>query len=234
MTTHKRGVMYVYKLDTGNHPSTPLPTTTTKKKSISRTLGALLKRSKTYKESNDLHHIYEEKEDTKEIVQISSRKSLPTIDGGTRKLGYEFKEGRKTVSGNEERRKPVLSGVEVMGGRRSAENRAEMVMINIGEVASLLQVRVLVTDMPAFMQVHAFRCARQTFDSLEKFSPKQIALNLKKDFDKVYGPAWHCIVGSSFGSFVTHATGCFLYFSMEKLYILVFKTKVQKNVNHSH
>ncbi|KAJ0780679.1 putative dynein ATPase [Helianthus annuus] len=49
-----------------------------------------------------------------------------------------------------------------------------------------------------------------------------------QEFDKVYGPAWHCIVGSNFGSFVTHATGCFLYFSMEKLYILVFKTKVKK------
>ncbi|KAM0026300.1 putative dynein ATPase [Helianthus debilis subsp. tardiflorus] len=52
-----------------------------------------------------------------------------------------------------------------------------------------------------------------------------------REFDKVYGPAWHCIVGSNFGSFVTHATGCFLYFSMEKLYILVFKTKVKKSVN---
>ncbi|KAI3827337.1 hypothetical protein L1987_01410 [Smallanthus sonchifolius] len=109
-----------------------------------------------------------------------------------------------------------------------------MVMINVAEVADLYQVRVLVTDMPPFMQVHAFRCARRTFDSLDKFSPRQIAFNMKKDFDKVYGPAWHCIVGSSFGSFVTHATGCFLYFTMEKLYILVFKTKVNKNVNISH
>jgi hypothetical protein len=49
-----------------------------------------------------------------------------------------------------------------------------------------------------------------------------------QEFDRVYGPAWHCIVGSSFGSFVTHSTGCFLYFSMEKLCILLFKTKIQK------
>ncbi|PWA43267.1 Dynein light chain, type 1/2 [Artemisia annua] len=87
-----------------------------------------------------------------------------------------IEEGRKTVSGTEERKR--VSGVEV--GRRSVENRADMVMINIGEVADLLQVRVIVTDMPGFMQVHAFRCARQTFDSLEKFSARQIALNMKK------------------------------------------------------
>ncbi|XP_052621907.1 uncharacterized protein LOC111893350 [Lactuca sativa] len=237
--------MYVYKLDTGNHqpephyhPTTPPPATITKK-SISRTLGSLLWRSKTYREKN--HHHTPDKEDTKEMVQESSRKSVPAIDSGRRsvpatsdgtKLVSVIEKGRKTVSGIGEGRKPAW-GTEVgmVAGRRSAENRAEMVMVNVGELAVLFQVKVFVTDMPAFMQVHAFRCARKTLDSLEKFTPKQIAFNMKKDFDKVYGPAWHCIVGSSFGSFVTHATGCFLYFSMENLYILVFKTKVLKNVN---
>ncbi|CAI0389644.1 unnamed protein product [Linum tenue] len=127
-------------------------------------------------------------------------------------------------------------GAVVERGRKSVSH----VENNLGSVAEFLQVKVLVTDMPGFMQVHAFRCARRTFDSLEKFSSKHMAYNLKKgltciimlgmwlqEFDKVYGPAWHCIVGSSFGSFVTHSTSCFLYFSMEKLYILVFKTKVQ-------
>ena len=50
-----------------------------------------------------------------------------------------------------------------------------------------------------------------------------------QEFDGVYGPAWHCIVGTSFGSYVTHSVGGFLYFSMDqKLYILLFKTAVQK------
>ncbi|XP_062015775.1 uncharacterized protein LOC133732275 [Rosa rugosa] len=31
-----------------------------------------------------------------------------------------------------------------------------------------------------------------------------MSLNLK-EFDGVYGPAWHCIVGINFGSFVTHS-----------------------------
>ena len=53
-----------------------------------------------------------------------------------------------------------------------------------------------------------------------------------QEFDKGYGPAWHCIVGSSFGSFVTHSTGCFIYFSMDKLYILLFKTKVRPASPH--
>ncbi|XP_030950609.1 uncharacterized protein LOC126715350 [Quercus robur] len=109
-----------------------------------------------------------------------------------------------------------------------ARKSVSHVETNLASVATFLQVKVLVSDMPEFMQVHAFRCARRTHDSLEKFSSKHMAFNMKKEFDKVYGPAWHCIVGSSFGSFVTHSTGCFLYFSMDKLYILLFKTKIQK------
>uniref|UniRef100_K3XRW7 Dynein light chain n=1 Tax=Setaria italica TaxID=4555 RepID=K3XRW7_SETIT len=49
-----------------------------------------------------------------------------------------------------------------------------------------------------------------------------------KEFDKVYGPTWHCIVGTSYGSFVTHSRGCFLYFSMDKIIVMLFKTKIRK------
>ncbi|XP_057768182.1 uncharacterized protein LOC130988381 [Salvia miltiorrhiza] len=112
--------------------------------------------------------------------------------------------------------------------RRSERRSVSGAEGNVGAVAALLQVKVLASDMPGFMQLHVFRCARTTYDALDKFSSKHMAFNIKKEFDKVYGPAWHCIVGSSFGSFVTHSTGCFLYFSMEKLYILVFKTKVER------
>ncbi|XP_010250035.1 PREDICTED: uncharacterized protein LOC104592387 [Nelumbo nucifera] len=109
-----------------------------------------------------------------------------------------------------------------------ARKSVSHVETNISSVAAFLQVKVLAVDMPAPMQVHAFRCARRTFDSLDKFSAKHMAYNMKKEFDRVYGPAWHCIVGSSFGSFVTHTTGCFLHFSMEKLFILLYRTKVQR------
>lgn len=79
------------------------------------------------------------------------------------------------------------------------------------------------------MQIHAVGLARNTKDSLEKFTSKSLALALKKEFDEVYGPAWHCIVGTSFGSFVTHSVGGFLYFALDqKLYILLFKTSVQR------
>ncbi|XP_024185262.1 uncharacterized protein LOC112190065 isoform X2 [Rosa chinensis] len=63
----------------------------------------------------------------------------------------------------------------------SARKSVSHVESNLVSVASFLQVKVLVSDMPGFMQVHAFRSARRTYDSLEKFSPKHMAYNLKKD-----------------------------------------------------
>ncbi|XP_023516401.1 uncharacterized protein LOC111780277 [Cucurbita pepo subsp. pepo] len=101
--------------------------------------------------------------------------------------------------------------------------------IELADVFANNGVKVVSADMPPFMQIHAVDCARKAHDSMEKFTSKSLALTLKKEFDGVYGPAWHCIVGKSFGSFVTHSVGGFLYFSMaQKLYILLFKTTVQR------
>ena len=68
-------------------------------------------------------------------------------------------------------------GERVVVERRKSVSCIEM---NVSAAAAFLQVKVLVTDMPGFMQVHAFRSARRTFDSLEKFSSKHIAYNIKK------------------------------------------------------
>lgn len=47
-----------------------------------------------------------------------------------------------------------------------------------------------------------------------------------QEFDALYGLAWHCVVGTSFGSFVTHSPGGFVYFSIDSLSVLLFKTEV--------
>ncbi|OIS96621.1 PREDICTED: dynein light chain, cytoplasmic [Nicotiana attenuata] len=94
-----------------------------------------------------------------------------------------------------------------------------------------LNVRVRASDMPLSLQNHAFRCARDNLDATmasgSKLDSKRLALLLKKEFDSSYGPAWHCIVGTSFGSYVTHSIGGFLYFSIDKVYVLLFRTAVE-------
>ncbi|XP_058762386.1 uncharacterized protein LOC131635763 [Vicia villosa] len=112
------------------------------------------------------------------------------------------------------------------GGRRKSLCGS---MVDLGDFFAINGAKMMSADMPPFMQIHAVDCARKAVDSMEKFTSKTLASSLKKEFDGVYGPAWHCIVGTSFGSFVTHSVGGFLYFSMDqKLYILLFKTAVQK------
>ncbi|KAI8975259.1 dynein light chain 1, cytoplasmic [Mycotypha africana] len=86
-------------------------------------------------------------------------------------------------------------------------------------------------DMSEEMQQEAIECSTQ---ALEKYNiEKDIAAHIKREFDRKYGPTWHCVVGRNFGSFVTHeniyailqvmvvvAFGCILaklgYFSNDK------------------
>ncbi|CAO3619530.1 unnamed protein product [Cunninghamella echinulata] len=57
-------------------------------------------------------------------------------------------------------------------------------------------------DMSNEMQQEAIDVSTQ---ALEKFNiEKDIAAHIKREFDKKYGPTWHCVVGRNFGSFVTH------------------------------
>jgi dynein light chain LC8-type len=43
--------------------------------------------------------------------------------------------------------------------------------------------------------------------ALEKYNiEKDIAAQIKKEFDRRYGPTWHVVVGKNFGSYVTHGS----------------------------
>ncbi|KAE8710657.1 Cell number regulator 6 isoform 1 [Hibiscus syriacus] len=105
--------------------------------------------------------------------------------------------------------------------------------LKLAAMAVDLNVRLRSADMPLAMQERAIRRARALLDDNPDNAkrptpnPTRLAMCLKKEFDALYGPAWHCIVGKSFGSFVTHAGGGFLYFSVDKFCFLLFKTEVR-------
>lgn len=72
------------------------------------------------------------------------------------------------------------------------------------------------------MKSAAVQCASQ---ALEKFSlEKDIASYIKKEFDQNYGATWHCVVGRSFGSYVTHEAKHFVYFYIDSHAVLLFKS----------
>jgi len=64
-----------------------------------------------------------------------------------------------------------------------------------------------------------------TSAALEKYNiEKDIAAQIKKEFDRRYGPTWHVVVGKNFGSYVTHETKHFIYFYVGPLAVLIWKS----------
>ncbi|KAF8411234.1 hypothetical protein HHK36_003781 [Tetracentron sinense] len=79
------------------------------------------------------------------------------------------------------------------------------------------------TDMLLTMQQEALHLAAKDLDVFDVTESTEIARFIKKEFDSSYGPGWQCIVGTDFGSFVTHCHGCFIYFCIGSLTILLFR-----------
>lgn len=63
--------------------------------------------------------------------------------------------------------------------------------------------------------------SNQRFQRFQRF---QHTLQPLTQLDQRFGVTWHCIVGRSFGSYVTHETKHFIYFYVGQIAILVFKT----------
>jgi hypothetical protein len=109
---------------------------------------------------------------------IEGRNSVSCIEASSSPAitrGIIVEEGRKSVSYVETK----LAAEEKLS--KFVEARKSVSQIEtLSSVIEYLQVKVLVSDMPSFMQVNAFRCARKTYDSLEEFSSKHIAHNIKK------------------------------------------------------
>uniref|UniRef100_A0A5B7BLE1 Dynein light chain n=1 Tax=Davidia involucrata TaxID=16924 RepID=A0A5B7BLE1_DAVIN len=79
------------------------------------------------------------------------------------------------------------------------------------------------TDMLQTMQQDALDLAAKALDFFDVTEATEIARFIKMEFDRTYGPGWQCIVGTDFGSFVTHCYGCFIYFCIGSLAILLFR-----------
>ncbi|CAN6228427.1 unnamed protein product [Urochloa humidicola] len=167
----------------------------------SRYLSALVRRTRLadppQPESEPEEEVAEGKAD---VVEPGLLKAAPRV-GGEGKEGAKAKE-RAAVEAKGE------------GKVKAAEGRK-------------VTVCVRAADMPLPLQRRAVRIAVEAVAAMPRLESKRLALALKKDFDTTYGPAWHCIVGTSFGSYVTHSLGGFLYFSVDKVYILLFRTAVE-------
>jgi dynein light chain LC8-type len=73
---------------------------------------------------------------------------------------------------------------------------------NSGADANTNNIVLKNVDMSDDMQKVAIKITQQAMESYTV--EKDIAAHIKREFDKKYGPTWHCIIGRNFGSYVTH------------------------------
>mmetsp|Transcript_40305 Transcript_40305/g.101237 ORF Transcript_40305/g.101237 Transcript_40305/m.101237 type:complete len:88 (-) Transcript_40305:119-382(-) len=77
-------------------------------------------------------------------------------------------------------------------------------------------------EMEAEMLEYAIN---QTLHAIETYNTeREIASHMKKEFEEAYGATWHCLVGRHFSSYVTHEKGCYAYFYVGQMGVLLFKT----------
>ena len=62
------------------------------------------------------------------------------------------------------------------------------------------------------------------FFSVYLYPPQDIATEIKKKCDEQFDGTWHVIVGRNFGSSITHDTKYVLFFQVDLLCILLFKS----------
>ena len=90
---------------------------------------------------------------------------------------------------------------------------------------------VKAVDMDADMQQHAVDCVAFAFQQRRVLD--DIAEIIKTEFDQMYLPTWHCIVGRGMGAYVAHQSKCFIYMYWGEVGILLWRTE-NDSTNISH
>lgn len=85
-------------------------------------------------------------------------------------------------------------------------------------------------DMPEKMQQHAVDCVSFAFNQRRILD--DIAEIIKTEFDTMYLPTWHCVVGRGLGSYVAHESKCYIFLYWGEVGILLWRTENQSaNIN---
>ncbi|XP_004487884.1 dynein 8 kDa light chain, flagellar outer arm-like [Cicer arietinum] len=84
------------------------------------------------------------------------------------------------------------------------------------------KIFIINADMTQEMQWEAFDIAVTVFEKNHNLDTVT-AEEIKTEFDRRHGPSWHCIVGSNFGSHVTHEPNHFVNFYLEQKAVLLYK-----------
>lgn len=84
------------------------------------------------------------------------------------------------------------------------------------------EIKIQASDMAVDMQRVALNSAAQAIRIYS--TEKHIAESIKQDFDQMYNPTWHCIVGRNWGSCVTHSKQCYIRLSYKDMTIMLYRS----------
>jgi len=83
-------------------------------------------------------------------------------------------------------------------------------------------IKIHKADIPENMQEKAILRVNQAMDKFQV--EKDIATSAKKKFDEEFGGTWHVVCGRNFGCSITHDTKFVLFFQIDLLHVMLFKS----------
>lgn len=83
-------------------------------------------------------------------------------------------------------------------------------------------VKIHQADIPEAMQEKVILRVNQAMDKYQ--IEKDISTAVKKKCDEEFGGTWHVVCGRNFGCSITHDTKFVLFFQIELLHVMLFKS----------
>lgn len=85
-----------------------------------------------------------------------------------------------------------------------------------------MTVKIHKAEIPAEMRDEAIELVE---NAMEKHTiEKDVATEVKKKCDEKFGGTWHIVVGRNFGCSITHDTRYVLFFQVNLMHVMLFKS----------
>ncbi|XP_077531596.1 uncharacterized protein LOC144143739 [Haemaphysalis longicornis] len=167
--------------------------------------------------SNNADYFSERLERLKDVEDYVPKPMIAPMQNGRHKSSF-YVSSRPAGGGGGSERGGIL-GAGVGGARLTCVTPTTSTVCG-GEENP--EVKVQAADMPQEMQRAAVESASQAVKLYS--TEKHVAESIKQDFDQMFQPTWHCVVGRNWGSCVTHSKQCYVRMAYRDMTILLYRS----------
>ncbi|KAL1429233.1 hypothetical protein MTO96_016562 [Rhipicephalus appendiculatus] len=166
--------------------------------------------------SNNADYFSERLERLKDVEDYVPKPMIAPMQNGRHKSSF-YVSSRPAGGGGSER--GGILGAGVAGARLTCVTPTASTICG-GEENP--EVKIQAADMPQEMQRAAVESATQAVKLYS--TEKHVAESIKQDFDQMFQPTWHCVVGRNWGSCVTHSKQCYVRMAYRDMTILLYRS----------